>query len=340
MSGELNLRDTSAVSGTGIHKALCAIKAAIASGGGVQKTRQAPMGYQFRGIEDFDNILCGLTAEHGVVMYPRILSKEIHHGTTAKGGYQSHVIVEMEWRFFCAEDGSHVNASTMGEAMDTQDTAFNKAMQASRKYAILMVLMIPTAGDDTEIYVPEPAAKAAVQELHHQEVAARAKANGPAELPKGDLLPAGEVPKRTRGPNKPKEPQQTAAEPTPANYLITDAKTIDVPAEITNPGAVLNGAEPFPSEPAQPKSLLARVFDTNTFGVLYATLQDAESSMPPASPQLQALQEAVVKRAVTLFADAKDMKAVTEGFELVSALGQPPVLKAAANAAYGRYRQP
>jgi hypothetical protein len=48
--------------------------------------------------------------------------------------------------------------------------------------------------------------------------------------------------------------------------------------------------------------------------------------------------EAITLRAAELFALAPDMKTVQEGFELVTALGTPDVLKKAVNTSYARAR--
>lgn len=301
--------------GLGIHKAICAIKLAIAGGGGISKDRTAPMGYAFRGIEDFDNILCGLTAEHNVNAYPRILSKEIVHGLTNKGSYQSHVIVEIEWTYVCSLDGSRQVASTIGEAMDTQDKAFNKAMQASRKYADIMVFRIPTAGDDTEaspVYVPH-APPSAVAQPH---------ANGaaPVVATPAAAAPAPPAPVKAVRARAPKEavppPAQQAAPPPP-------------PAE----------PEPFPAgeAPSPPsESLLGRIGEVNSFPLLYAVAQDAEAVKEP-KPRDE-LFTAIRNRAAYLFTTAQNLKEVQEGFPLVTALGQPDELKRAANTAYARFR--
>jgi len=332
--------------GLGIHKAICALKLAIAGGGGIQKGRQAPMGYKFRGIEDFDNILCGLSAEHQIAMYPRILSKELRDGTTEKGKYQSHAILEIEWTLVSALDGSKQVTSTVGEAMDTQDKALNKAMQASRKYAILMVLMIPTAGDDTEIYVPEPAA--AAQQAVPRGFGADENAAPGVQLAAAATQPA-DTAKRTRGPNKPKEApaqelprgdlqpvQQTQAEPTPANYPLTQARTVDVPAEMPFPNG--NGVAP-PQQQNGATAAVSRINTTNTFAILYAFAQDADQHFGGNHPDRKFVFDAIKSRAIALFASAPDMKGVQEGLELVTALGQPDDLKQAANLAYGKFRK-
>jgi hypothetical protein len=179
------------MSASHVHVAICEVKAILAKHGGITKERQAPMGYSFRGIEDMDNVLCGITAQVGLVVYPRILSKEIRHTQTAKGAYQSHVIIEVEWTYASAKDGSTFVTSTIGEAMDTQDKAFNKAMQAARKYADIMVFRIPTSGDDTEAYAETPAPE--------PKVVARYSAPTPPPPPPSEPKKRGR-PKKTTAP--------------------------------------------------------------------------------------------------------------------------------------------
>ncbi len=316
----------------GIHKSICDIKRAIAKGGGIQKDRSAPMGYKFRGIEDFDNILCGLTAEHGVIMYPRVTNREVLHGTTAKGSYQSHVFLTIDWTFVCSLDGSREVVTTCGEAMDTQDKAINKAMQASRKYAILMVLMIPTAGDDTEIYVPEPASPVAAPLA----VAATPAADPiAAQVTNGALLPV-----------VPAEPKPAPRQGKPGVRGPNKPKPVAAPAEITHPAEVLNGTAPptpamdFLVEGTRPPemsegALLGAIGEAMSFPLLFAIASDADKEQEPYRAELMT---AVKHRAVLLFADAKDMAGVREGFELVKAMGSPDELKHAANNAYGRFR--
>ena len=335
---------TTETTGLGIHKAINAIKERLARGGGIGKDGKA-MGYAFRGIEALDHILCGMTAEHGIVMYPRVTQRDVIHGTTAKGGYNCHVFLHVDWTFVCAADGSRETVTTVGEAMDTQDKSANKAMQASRKYAMTMVYMIPVAGDDTETYAPDP--QPGVERTGPGEFTVTVPPDG------NGITGPVEIPKRTRGPNKPKDAplptgnllpaQQTQAEPVPTGYAQVSAggKTIDVPAEVTHPSAVL-GEMPFPAPVPQQNGaagLVTRVNGTNTFAILYAFAQEADKHYPAGHPDRNFVFGAIKGRAIGLFAGATDMKGVQEGFELVTALGQPDDLKQAANAAYGKFRK-
>jgi hypothetical protein len=58
------------------------------------------------------------------------------------------VVVDVEFDFVSATDGSAHTVKTYGEAMDTADKATNKAMSAAYKYACLQTFCIPTEGDN------------------------------------------------------------------------------------------------------------------------------------------------------------------------------------------------
>lgn len=135
------------------------VKRALAKHGGIAKDREAPAGaggYSFRGIDDMYNVLCGLTADAGLVMLPKVLDSKTayHERTTQKGTQiQTHVHVQMAVVIESDVDGSAREVVTIGEALDTSDKASNKAMSAAMKYACIMPFMIPTFGeDDTEAY--------------------------------------------------------------------------------------------------------------------------------------------------------------------------------------------
>lgn len=116
---------------------------------GISKNRKnQQQGYQFRGIDDVYNELNSLLSKHGLIMTPRILSRDVVERQTAKGGALFYVTVEAEFDFISAEDGTKHTVRTFGEAMDSADKATNKAMSAAYKYAAMMVFCIPTEGDN------------------------------------------------------------------------------------------------------------------------------------------------------------------------------------------------
>lgn len=58
---------------------------------------------------------------------------------------------------FYAEDGSHIEAVTVGEGMDSGDKATNKAMAIAFKYACFQVFCIPTEEmKDPDEETPDP----------------------------------------------------------------------------------------------------------------------------------------------------------------------------------------
>jgi hypothetical protein len=131
-----------------VYACIAAVSAEIAQSG-IAKTRtNAQQGYQFRGIDDVFNALAPLLAKHGLVIIPRILSRELIERETKNGGTLFSVTVEAEFDFVAVKDGSKVTARSYGEAMDTADKATNKAMSAAYKYTAFQTFCIPTEGDN------------------------------------------------------------------------------------------------------------------------------------------------------------------------------------------------
>lgn len=114
--------------------------------------------FQYRSIDDVMNELQPLFAKHGLFVVPTVLSNTREERHTAKGGSLIYSICKTQYRFY-AEDGSYVDATIIGEGMDSGDKASNKSMSAAMKYVCLQVLCIPTedAKDpDAESYAVQP----------------------------------------------------------------------------------------------------------------------------------------------------------------------------------------
>jgi hypothetical protein len=141
-----------------VYKAINAVQIALAKSG-ISKDRQTQT-YKFRGIDDVYNAISPLLGEHGLCILPRMIRRECQERLTAKNSAIFYVIVEAEFDFVAAEDGSVHVVRTFGEAMDMSDKATNKAMSAAYKYAAMQAFAIPTEGDnDTENQNIEPAPK-------------------------------------------------------------------------------------------------------------------------------------------------------------------------------------
>lgn len=100
-------------------------------------------GFKFRGIDDVMNALQPLLSKHKVFIVPEILEQTREERTTQKGGNLIYSICKIKYKFY-AEDGSYIEAITIGEGMDSGDKATNKAMAIAMKYALFQVFCIPT----------------------------------------------------------------------------------------------------------------------------------------------------------------------------------------------------
>ena len=111
-----------------VYAAIAAITGALAMVGVGKGRTNASQGYAFRGIDDIYNALSRLLATHHLVILPRMLTRTQTERNTAKGGVLFSVVVEMEFDFVSAVDGSSHTARMCGEAMGSGDKASNKAV--------------------------------------------------------------------------------------------------------------------------------------------------------------------------------------------------------------------
>lgn len=100
-------------------------------------------GFKFRGIDDVMNTMQPLLSKNKVFIVPQILEQRREERQTSKGGNLIYSICQIKYRFY-AEDGSYIEAITIGEGMDSGDKATNKAMAIAMKYALFQVFCIPT----------------------------------------------------------------------------------------------------------------------------------------------------------------------------------------------------
>lgn len=144
--------------GTSVYAKIAAVQGELAKVGISKSRRNSQQGYNFRGIDEVYAALSPLLAANGLVIVPRVISRECVEGQTRKGDPLFRVTVHAEFDFVSAEDGSVHTAATFGEAMDSADKATNKAMSAAYKYAAFMTFAIPTEGDnDADAHTPEVA---------------------------------------------------------------------------------------------------------------------------------------------------------------------------------------
>ena len=154
-----------------IYKKIIEVMADINAIGKDRRNQQ--QGFQFRGIDDVMNELHSSLAKCGVFVLPKVLEETRTTGKTSRGGDMFYTRLKINFGFY-AEDGSHVDAVVIGEAMDTGDKASNKALSIGLKYAMLQVFCIPTEDDkDPDAVSPQPAAGTMQQQPQQKKPAAK-----------------------------------------------------------------------------------------------------------------------------------------------------------------------
>lgn len=131
-----------------VYQAISAVMAELSKEGITKNNKNQQQGYSFRGIDNVYNALAPILSKNGLVILPRVLSREVTERTTSNNKPLFYVVVQVEFDLVCAEDGSKHTIATIGEAMDSADKATNKAMSAAYKYACIQAFCIPTEGDN------------------------------------------------------------------------------------------------------------------------------------------------------------------------------------------------
>lgn len=140
-----------------IYQSITKIMEEVPSIGKTQRNKT--QGFMYRGIDDVMNALQPLLANNKVFIVPEILEQTREERTTSKGGNLIYSICKIKYKFY-AEDGSSVEAITIGEGMDSGDKATNKAMAIAMKYALFQVFCIPTDEmKDPDSETPEQSTK-------------------------------------------------------------------------------------------------------------------------------------------------------------------------------------
>ena len=127
----------------GAPKIYAAIAGVINDIGIVSKDKvNKQQGFKYRSIDDVYSVLNPALAKNRVFILPEILNESREIKATAKGTQMICVILDMKYTIY-AEDGSHIQTTLKGEAMDTGDKAINKAMAIAYKYLCFQLFCIP-----------------------------------------------------------------------------------------------------------------------------------------------------------------------------------------------------
>jgi hypothetical protein len=136
-----------------VHQAVAAVMTEI---GHVEKKRhEGGVSYPYQKVAEILAKAQPSFARHGVILAPhRVIQFDQRDRTTRTGGLSVQADLLIQWRVY-GPAGDFIEAETWGHAFDTSDKAFNKAMTASQKYALKLVLSIPEDADDQDDERPE-----------------------------------------------------------------------------------------------------------------------------------------------------------------------------------------
>lgn len=153
-----------------IYKALAAVMADVQAV--AKRDRNSHANYNFRGIDAVMNAVGPALREHKVVVFPQVHDVAYEQVQTSTGKPATACRVRVNY-LFCAQDGSHLEASVAGEAWDSGDKACPKAMSVAFRTALLQSLCLPTDEPDPDTHTYERAA------VDPQTAAARALSESP-----------------------------------------------------------------------------------------------------------------------------------------------------------------
>lgn len=112
-------------------------------------------GFKFRGIDNVMNELHELFAKNEVFILQEVKEFSTENRPTKSGGTNTFTRATITFRYMTT-DGSFVETTNVGEAMDSGDKGMNKAMSIALKYSLLQMLLIPTEEQkDPDSVTPE-----------------------------------------------------------------------------------------------------------------------------------------------------------------------------------------
>lgn len=181
------------------------------------KDRSGGEQFKYRGIDQVYNALNPVMAELGIFFVPEVLDHKREEKTTRNGAVLTYTIMTMRYTAY-APDGSNIQMTVVGEAMDTGDKSTNKAMSVAMKYAMFQLFCIPTEemkDPDADVYKdimpkgykPEPPAGTQAP----QAAPAAAQVNKQATLPLEQRVQQAIDGTKAEQPPEPPKPETPAA---------------------------------------------------------------------------------------------------------------------------------
>ncbi len=105
--------------------------------------------FPYRGIDDVRDAVAPLLVKNKLLIFPKVLSREMTERESRSGGALFYVLLTLEYEFYCVEDGStKIVGPLFAEAMDSGDKSTNKAMSIGYKNLCIDTFCIRTKGDE------------------------------------------------------------------------------------------------------------------------------------------------------------------------------------------------
>lgn len=112
-------------------------------------------GFKFRGIDNVMNELHEIFSRNDVFILQEVKDFTTENRPTKSGGTNTFTRATITFRYMTT-DGSFVETTNVGEAMDSGDKGMNKAMSIALKYSLLQMFLIPTEEQkDPDATTPE-----------------------------------------------------------------------------------------------------------------------------------------------------------------------------------------
>lgn len=131
-----------------VYSAIADITGELGKTGIAKDSQNMAQKYKFRGIDAVFQALSPLLSKHRLLILPRVVAHDQTEYKTQSGGRMVNTVLDVEFDFVSAKDGSTHTVRTVGEAMDSADKSSNKAMSAAYKYAAFLTFCVPVEGEE------------------------------------------------------------------------------------------------------------------------------------------------------------------------------------------------
>lgn len=157
-----------------VHEALLEVMRSVPS---VKKEdRNTQQNFNFRGIDATLNAVGPQLRKHGVIVSPRLMGHNAENVTVGRNNTPMRSVTLLVEYTFIGPEGDRLSALVPGEAMDSGDKAYSKAMSVAFRTALLQTLALPTDEPDPDSQAYERNAKAITEaDLARTELLAKVK---------------------------------------------------------------------------------------------------------------------------------------------------------------------